>query len=145
MKKLLFLLAGALITFTASAQSQSGTSAATLESLSATSGQVERGVSGKQFGGDYTGYMYVFCIVMNTNEYGDVASVEPTGKVYRDDRWTGAHIDVTSEVLERSSVTYNPSSGMCNYSFSSKIGYEYWSSEGSLYIGPTRAASISAK
>lgn len=132
MKKLLFLLASAFLAVTASAQPELGENAGAVQAQATKI--VERGVSGKTIGGDY-GYTYVFHIVMHTDEYGHVFSVEPTGKVYRDDRWISSHVDVTAEVLRESRVTFDPASGECYFSYSCEILHgESWRGEGTLSL-----------
>lgn len=88
---------------------------------------VERGVAGKQIGDD----TYVFTLVLHMSGKF-VVDVEPTPKVYKDDRY-GRHEDVTAEVLRDYKVELDKAEGCINYSYGCQIGYESWSSGGSLY------------
>ena len=88
---------------------------------------VERGVAGKQIGDD----TYVFTLVLHMNGKF-VVDVEPTPKVYRNDR-LGHHEDVTAEVLIDYKIDFNKAEECINFSFGCRIGYESWSSGGSLY------------
>lgn len=127
MKKLLLCCAAALAAglFQVNAAEKNSVQAPAVAPASYT--VVERGVAGKQIG-DYT---YVYCVVMHVEDHM-VVGVEPTPKVYRDDRY-GRHDDVTAEVLRDYKVEFDKAEGCINYSYGCQIGYEWWSGSGSLY------------
>lgn len=128
MKKLLLCCAAALAAGLFQANSAEKDHAPLVPAASADYTIAERGVAGKQVGDD----TYVFTLVLHMNGKF-VVDVEPTPKVYRNDR-LGHHEDVTAEVLIDYKIDLNKAEECINFSFGCRIGYESWSSGGSLYV-----------